>query len=244
MVLLAPVTTPYFIFKSRKESGIIVFLIFLATFSAVGASEFILFKNYLEEDKQSGFSPLTFQIIHLSEDLKQSTLKLDNALGKLENLSKVQSKLQDIRKAIVIIEQLKPIIAENQDAVNRLEKFTKNYHQSFKGRDLEWVIHIHNFYNDRAVIQHYKSLDAYLFSFQELLEYVHENYLNITEVKSQEQLKNYDEYYIRYRRAVDSHNKFNVRRIEFQNSYLKKYPDIRPYLPGERQTDTFRLWRS
>ena len=159
-------------------------------------------------------------------------------------MSKVQSKLQDIRKAIVIIEQLKPMIAENQDAVNRLEKFTKNYHQSFKGRDLEWVIHIHNFYNDRAVIQHYKSLDAYLFSFQELLEYVHENYLNITEVKSQEQLKNYDEYYIRYRRAVDSHNKFNVRRIEFQNSYLKKYPDIRPYLPGERQTDTFRLWRS
>ena len=55
-------------------------------------------------------------------------------------------------------------------------------------------------------------------------------------------LKNYDEYYLRYRRAVDSHNRLNVNRIVFQNAFLLKYPDIKPYLPGKRQTDTFRVW--
>ena len=67
-------------------------------------------------------------------------------------------------------------------------------------------------------------------------------FLNITEFKDTETLKNYDEYYLRYRRAVDSHNRFNVKRIEFQNQFLIKYPEIKAYLPGERQTETFRLW--
>jgi len=74
------------------------------------------------------------------------------------------------------------------------------------------------------------------------LKYTHVNFYNITEYKTREHLKNYDEYYLRYRRAVDAHNRFNVKRIEFQNSFLKKHPDIKPYLPGERQTETFRLW--
>ena len=243
MVLLAPITSPYFIFKSRRESGLVFFMIFLASFSAVGASEFLLFKNYMEKNKYSHLSPLVIQMIRLSEELKGSTLKFDTALVKLETLSKVESRVLEIKNTIEFIGELKTIMVENKDAIQRLEKFTEDYKQSFQGRDLEWVIHIHNFYNDRAVIQHYNSLEKYLFSFQELLEYVYENFLNITEMKSEEHQKNYDEYYMRYRRAVDSHNRFNVRRIEFQNSYLKQYPDIRPYLPGERQTETFRLWR-
>lgn len=243
MVLIAPVTSPYFLFKSRKESGFILFLIFLSTFSAVGASEFLLFKNYMEKNKYTDLSPLAIQMIRLSEELKESTTNLDSALVKLENLSKVESRVHEIKKTIEFIRKLKLMMVDNKDAIHRLEKFTEDYKTSFTGKDLEWVLHIHNFYNDRAVIQHYSSLEKYIFSFQELLEYVHENFLNITELKSEEHLKNYDEYYMRYRRAVDSHNKFNVRRIEFQNSYLKQYPEIRPYLPGERQTETFKLWR-
>jgi len=242
MVLVAPVTSPYFIFKSRKESGMVVFLIFLSTFSAVGASEFFLFTSYMEKNKYTHLSPLAIQMIRLSEDLKQSTLKLDAGLVRLETLSKVESRVHEIKKTIEFIEELKIVIVENRDAIQRLEKFTEDYKQSFSDKDLEWVIHIHDFYHDRTVIQHYNSLEKYLFSFQELLEYTYKNFANITDLKTEEHLRNYDEYYMRYRRAVDSHNKFNVRRIELQNSYLKQYPDIRPYLPGERQTETFKLW--
>jgi hypothetical protein len=242
MVLTAPVTAPYFIFKSRKESGMVLFLVFLSTFSIVGASEFFLFARDMEKNKYAHLSPLAVQMIRLSEDLKQSTLKLDTALVTLETLSKVESRVHEIKKTIEFIEALKIIMVENRDAIQRLEKFTEDYKLSFSGKDLEWVVHIHDFYNDRAVIQHYNSLEKYLSSFQDLLEYTYQNFQNITELKSQEHLRNYDEYYLRYRRAVDTHNKFNVRRIELQNSYLKQYPDIRPYLPGERQTDTFKLW--
>jgi hypothetical protein len=242
MVLMAPITSPYFIFKSRKESGMVIFLVFLSTFSAVGASEFFLFARDMEKNKYAHLSPPAVQMIRLSEDLKQSTMKLDTALVKLETLSKVESRIHEIKKTIDFIEELKIIMVENTDAIQRLEKFTEDYKHSFSGKDLEWVIHIHAFYHDRTVIQHYNSLEKYLSSFQDLLEYTYQNFQSITEVKSQEHLRNYDEYYLRYRRAVDTHNKFNVRRIELQNSFLKRYPDIRPYLPGERQTDTFKLW--
>jgi len=64
MVLFAPVTTPWFIFKSRKESGIILFIVFLMTFSAVGGTEFFLYKNYMEKNRYSDLSPEIQQMIH------------------------------------------------------------------------------------------------------------------------------------------------------------------------------------
>jgi len=42
-VMAAPITTPYFIFKSRKSEGVILFMIFLTTFTAVAASEFYIY---------------------------------------------------------------------------------------------------------------------------------------------------------------------------------------------------------
>jgi len=91
-------------------------------------------------------------------------------------------------------------------------------------------------------VVHYKSLEAYLDNFEALLTYSYTNFYNIKDAKSKGHLKNYDEYYLRYRRAVDAHNRFNVKRIEFQNEFLHKYPSIKPYLPGKRQTETFMLW--
>jgi len=242
MVFFSPVTTPYFIFKSRKESGIVLFMVFLTTFSAVGGLEFYRYSNYMEKNKYSDLPPVTIQMIHLSEELKQSTAKLDKALVKLENLSKVESRIQEIKSTIEFIDHLRTIMIENQEAIKRLVKYTSDYKSFFLKKDLDWVFNIQKFYNNRTVIQHYKSLQKYLDAFEELLKYTYVNFYNITEYKTKENLKNYDEYYLRYRRAVDSHNKFNVKRIDFQNSFLSKYPDIKPYLPGKRQTETFRLW--
>jgi len=242
MVLFAPVTTPYFIFKTRRESGIVLFMVFLTTFSAVVAGEFFLYSNYMEKNKYSDLSPVTRQMIRLSEELKTSTIKLDNALVKLENLSKVESRVHEIKKTIEFIDQLRIIMVENQDAIDRLVKYTSDYKSFFSGKDLAWVFNVQNFYHNRNVIQHYKSLEKYLYGFEELLKYTYVNFYNITEHKNPEHLKNYDEYYIRYRRAVDTHNRFNVKRIDFQNSFLEQFPDTKPYLPGERQTETFRLW--
>lgn len=242
MVLFAPVTTPYFIFKSRKESGIILFMIFLTIFSAVSAGEFILYTRYMERNKYAHLPPVVRQMIRLSEELKASTLKLDKGLIELENLSKVESRINEIKSTIEFIGRLRVTMVENQQAIDRLVRYTSDYSRFFKKSDLQWVFHLQKFYNNRIVKQHIKSLVEYLDDFEDLLRYTYVNFYNITEAKSAVHLKNYDEYYLRYRRAVDSHNRFNVKRITFQNEFLKKYPEIKPYLPGERQTDTFKLW--
>lgn len=242
VVLAAPITTPYFIFKSRKEAGIIPFAIFLATFTLVVVSEIFLYGRYMEANKYTGVSPVIRKMIMLSDQLKDSTAQLDNALVKLENLSKVESRVNEIKKTVQFIHELRKIMKKNQDDIEELKKYTSDYKQFFVKKDLAWVFDVQRFYHNRNVVNHYNSLEKYLFSFEELLEYTYVNFYAITELKTPENLKNYDEYYLRYRRAVDSHNRFNVKRIDFQNAYLHQYPLTKPYLPGERQTETFKLW--
>lgn len=241
-VFLAPVTTPYFIFKSRKESGLTLFIVFLVTFATVTGVEFFLYSNYMEKNKYSDMPIVTRQMIEFSNQLKLSTLELDRALAKLEKLSKVESRINEIKKTIEFIDQLRGIIKENQTAVYHLVRHVTDYRRFFNKKELSWVFNVQNFYQNRNVTQHYKSLQKYLDAFENLLKYTYVNFYNITELKSEKHFKNYDDYYLKYRRAVDAHNRFNVKRIEFQNEFIKKYPDTKPYLPGERHTEALKLW--
>jgi len=242
IVLAAPVTTPYFIFKSRKSQGVIPFMIFLSCMTAVAGSEFFLYLQMKEKMKYSHLPPITRQVMRFSETLKNSTQKLDKALVTLEGMSKVESRISEIKATIDFIADLRITMSQNQAAIQRMVKFTTDYKAYFIKKNLNWVYHTQLFYTNRNVINHYTSLQRYLDNFNALLVYTYKNFDNITKVKSRTHLKNYDEYYLRYRRAVDSHNRLNVNRIEFQNSFLLEHPDIKPYLPAERQTDTFRLW--
>ncbi|MCG8642415.1 MAG: hypothetical protein MI862_22000 [Desulfobacterales bacterium] len=242
VVFFAPITAPLFIYKIRKESGIILIMIFLAVFSAVGGIEFFLYSRYMEKRTYERLSPVTRHMIDLSNILRQSTIELDNALVKLENLSKVASQISRIKATIDFIGELREIKRANKQAIDDLVEYTGNNKVFFTKKDLEWVFNIKKFYNNRDVVQHYESLIKYLDDFEALLRYTYKNFYNISKHKNPEHLKNYDEYYIRYRRSVDSHNRFNVKRIDFQNRYLTLYPEIKAYLPGERQTETFRLW--
>ena len=101
---------------------------------------------------------------------------------------------------------------------------------------------IKQFYNNRIVIANFKSLENYLDTFETLLRFCYRNLDAIINAESTVHLKNYDEYYLRYRRAVDSHNWSNVKRIQFQNDFIKRYPEIKEYLPAKRQTEALRLW--
>lgn len=241
-VLLAPITTPYFIFKSRKTKGMVFFVIFLATFTGVSVFEFYTYAQMKEKNKYAHLPPITRQVILLSDDLKQTTIELDKALLTLEQVSKVESRIKEIKSTIDFIQTVRGAVAENEASINRLVNYIAEYNVYFAKKKLNWVYQIQQFYTNRNVVSHYKSLQVYLDNFQALLTYTYTNFYNITKVESKEHLNNYDEYYLRYRRAVDSHNKFNVQRIEFQNDFLGKYPDTKPYLPGNRQTEAFKMW--
>ncbi|MEH0019970.1 MAG: hypothetical protein V6Z89_09970 [Desulfobacter sp.] len=242
LVFAAPITTPYFIFKSRKSAGVILFMIFLTTFTAMTASEFYIYLQMKEKYKYAHLPPITRQVVRFSDTLKNTTQRLDKALVTLEMMSKVESRIKELKRTIDFIAKLRVMMSQNQAAIDRMVKFTADYKTYFVKKELNWVYHIQLFYTNRNVIQHYESLENYLDNFDALLKYTYKNFDNITKVKAEQALRNYDEYYLRYRRAVDSHNRLNVKRIEFQNEFLTQYPNIKPYLPGERQTDTFRLW--
>lgn len=242
MVFLAPVTTPWFIIQSRKESGIILLMMFLTTFSAVGGVEFYLYTSYKAKNKYANIPPVTRQMLHLAETLKASTQKFDNALVQLEGMSKVESRINEIKHTIEFIDQVRLIERENKQAIAVFNQYLQDYQSFFVQKDLSWVYKIQEFYDNYNVVQHHKSMHKYLDSFEDLLRYTYRNFYSIKDLKTQEHLENYDQYYLKYRRAVDTHNRFNVRRIDFQNKFLEKFPKVKPYLPGQRQTETFKLW--
>lgn len=242
LVFIAPVTAPYFINKISKEDGTFWSFVFFLSLSLVCGVEFYLYKNYMKKNKYAHLPALTRQMILLSDEVKLSTIDLDNALVRLETLSKVESRIKEIKSTLDFIVDLRKLMSKNQMAIKKLIKHTKTHEVFFKKQNLLWVYNIQSFYNNPIVVKHHNSLYTYLNEFEELLKYTYTNFSYITEHKNSEHLQNYDEYYLKYRRAVDSHNRFNVKRINFQNHYLKDYPNIAAYLPGERKTDTFKLW--
>lgn len=241
-VLAAPVTAPYFIYKSRRENGYKLMMIISLIFIIVVVCEAILYNQYVSKNKYAHLPPLAQKMIILSEHVKETTIELDKSLVRLENLSKVEARIKEIKHTIEFIEDVRKKKTKNQKAIQELVKFTKDNKAMFNTKDLQWVFLVQQYYDNRNVVLHYKSLHKYLDDFEELLKYTYVNFYKIRDHQIEKVLKNYDEFYLRYRRSVDSHNRFNVKRIEFQNEFLTKYPQIKPYLPGERQTETFRLW--
>ena len=214
----------------------------MACFSIVTVSEIFIYSRMKATYKYDSLPPVTRQLIRYSELLKQTTQNLDNDLVELEQQSKVQSNLEKLEQTIVFISGLRQAMHDNQAAIKQMVGFVGSHRAFFTQKDLQWVYEIKRFYNNRIVIAHFKSLENYLDNFETLLRFCYRNFDAITKAESTIHLKNYDEYYLRYRRAVDSHNRFNVKRIEFQNDFIKRYPEIKEYLPTERQTKAFRLW--
>ncbi|WP_428159720.1 hypothetical protein [Desulfobacter sp.] len=188
--------------------------------------------------KYVNLPPVTRQLIRYSEILKQTTHNLDKDFVEFEQQSKVQSKTNKLEQIIVFMGELRQTIYDNQAAIKQMVEFVDRHRGFFLKKDLQWVYEIKKYYNNRIVIQYFESLENYLDNFEILLRFCYQNFDAITKEESAAHLKNYDEYYLRYRRAVDSHSRFNVKRIEFQNDFIKRYPEIKEYLPAKRQTQT------
>ncbi len=59
---------------------------------------------------------------------------------------------------------------------------------------------------------------------------------------SKQHMMTYDAYYMRYRRAADSFNRFNRKRIAFQNQFVESHPEVKPFLPGSHHHEPFKFW--
>lgn len=246
IVLAAPITTPYFIVKSRKGKSLVPILIFLVCLSFVTAGEIFIYSHMEEKLKYANLPPVTRQLLRYSEILKTTTQNLDKDLSELEMKSKLQSNVDKLEQTIEFVNELRQAIYDNQAAIQQMVEFVEHNSRFFTKTNLQWVYEIKSFYNNRIVIVNLESLETYLDAFENLLRFCYLNFDAITKAESRIHLKNYDEYYLRYRRAVDSHNRLNLKRIQFQNKFVKRYPEIQEYLPAKRHakrhTDALRFW--
>lgn len=242
IVFLCPPVSGFVLSKTRTQNKIIFIVLPLILLSMVLGAEWMLYSHRQSLNAEDNTPPILKKMLELNEDVKQTTIEIYNASGKLDSISMVQSRITDIKSSIETIAKMRDLVDQNQQAIDRLVEFTQEHEIYFYRKNLDWIFSIRNFYNDPNVINHHQSRSNYLAAYETLMTYTYENFNNIMELKSQRHMKSYDAYYMRYRRAADSHNRFNRKRIAFQNEFIEKFPEVKPFLPGSHHLEPFKFW--
>lgn len=223
--------------KKGRKLGIIVALIFSI---AIGMG--ICFYSSKKASQENILPPVIKEIISLNENIKTTTIDLYNASGKLDSLGMVQSRKTDIESTIKVINTLRKLLEDNQLAIDNLINFIEDHSEYVHRKNLSWVFGIKEFYTNHHVIQNQKSFGNYLAAFEALLQYTYSNFQNIMEFKSQKHMKSYDVYYMQYRKAADSYNQFNKKRVKFQAAFAEEHQEVKPFLPGFHHLEPFKFW--
>lgn len=241
VVLLAPVTAPYYFFKASRGYRAVFTTLFCLSFVLVGAGEGYLYFQEKTDFKSSHFSPVGRQLVQLSKKLRKSTLALDKAIQKLEMLSKVESTRTGIGETLTYIGTVQVRRMENRGDIDRFLAFTRDYRNILEKEGADTLLSMEAYYSSAVVVSHLESLEDYLPAFEELLRYTFDNFRDI-ELRSSKHRENYDAYYMKYRRKVDRHNTFCTKRIQYRNALVHRQPELEYFLPTIHQTEFLRLW--
>ena len=243
IIFFAPVTAPYYIFKTKKEEGITWIMIFLASFSAVVAGEITLYTFKSEKLKYSDHPPVVRQALRIADELQKATEEFDFVIIELEHRSRILSGLKKIGETIDYINTVRQAGEKNKATVSKLINYINNYRSYYNKKNVKWVFQIEEYYNNRVVRLHLDSFDEYLNAFEDLLVFSYKNFYKIAELEDPRALRNYDAYYLKYRRSAEKFSKYNMHRTEYQNQFVQEHPKVEEYLPGVRQTDVFSIHR-
>jgi hypothetical protein len=226
----------------KKNSRILVIVSAVVLFFVVGAIVLFLYVSKNSKPPEDNLPPIIKQVIQLNEDIKKTTMELYNASGKLDSISMVQSRITDIKSTIELIGQLRDMVGKNQNEIDDLLEFIGDHEVFFQRKNLAWIFPVRDFYSNENVAGHNQSRDNYLAAFETLLQYTYDNFENIMEHKSQQHMKNYDVYYLRYRRAAELYNRSNRKRIAFQKQFVEEHPEVSPFIPGSHHFEPFKFW--
>lgn len=241
VALVFPPILPVVIMKTKINKSKLLVIVFCITFVIVMGAEVFLFlgKNTKAEDTTP---PIIKEVIALNKDVERTTIDIYNASGKLHAVSLAQSRVGDLQKAVEIIENIRGLVDENHKAIENLIEFIDEHQTYFLRKNLAWVLSIKAFYTDHHVVQQRKSQAQYLAAFEVNLKYTYKNFDKIMVDLSKQHMMTYDAYYMRYRRAADAFNRFNRKRITFQNSFVEEHPEVKPFLPGSHHHEPFKFW--
>ena len=241
VALMLPPAACFVFLKAEPKKKMVAGMVVLSCCLAI-CGEAYLFFSHGNSKADDTVPPIIKQMISLNEDVKKTTIDIYNASAELDRLSMSQSRIADIRSTMAVIRMIRDLAEENRKAVERLILFADEHNVYFHRKNLAWIFAIKSFYTDDHMIRHRKSRTDYLSAFERLLTYTHENFQNIMELKSQRHIKNYDAYYMLYRRAADSHNRFSRKRVDFQHQFVQEYPEVKPFLPGPHHLEPFQFW--
>ena len=241
IVLFAPVTAPYYIFRAKKEEGITWIMIFLASFSAVIAGEVALYMFKKEKLKYFDQPPVIRQTLRMADKLQKTTKIFDSAILELEEKGRIVSGLDKIGETIEYIGIVRLAGEKNKAMVSKLLNYIDSYRGYYNKKNVKWIFQIEEYYKNDVTRLHLDSFEEYLNSFEDILRFSHKNFYQISKIEDPKFLRNYDAYYLKYRRASEKFSKYNLHRNEYQNQLVKDYPKIEIYLPGVRQTDVFSI---
>jgi hypothetical protein len=230
------------IFKTKKSSVIILAIVCLVTVSIILGGGIFFYISKKKNSVNDNIPPIIQEMITLNEDVKKTTIDIYKLSGKLAGISAAHSRIGDIESAIELIGSLRLLVENNQSAIDRLLQFIEGHADFVHRKNLLWVFSIKKFYMDHNVMQHHKSREKYLSAFETHLKYTFTNFQNIMELQSPQHMQSYHTYYMRWRRAADSHNKFNKKRIKFQIAFVEKNPEVSRFLPGAHQRGEFKFW--
>lgn len=225
----------------KKEEGITWIMIFLASFSAVVATEIALYSFKKEKLKYSAHPPIVRQTLRVADTLKQATEKFDSAIIELEQMSRLLSGLGKIGDTIDYIVVVRLAGEKNKAMVLKIRNDIETYRAYYNKKDIQWIFQIEEYYQNDVIRLHLDSLEGYLDAFEDLLVFAYKNFYKIAELEDPTSLRNYDAYYLSYRRASEKFSKYNLRRNEYQARFIQEHPKIEAYLPGTRQTDVFSI---
>jgi len=241
VVLVFPPILPVVIMKTKFEKSKLLVILFCVTFVIVVGAEAFLFLGKKAEAEDTT-PPIIKEVMELNKDVERTTIDIYNASGKLHAVSLAQSRVGDLEKAIEIIGDIRKLVDENHKTIEKLIEFIDEHQTYFLRKNLAWVLSIKAFYTDHHVVQQRISQAQYLAAFEVNLKYTFENFDKIMVDLSKQHMMTYDAYYMRYRRAADAFNRFNRKRIAFQNSFVEEHPEVKPFLPGSHHHEPFKFW--
>ncbi len=235
VVLFAPVTTPYFIVKSEKQPPGKWIALFIFTFLIVlGVEGFIWFTQY-KQNQFNKLNPVDRVAVRLTRVIEANVAEMNEIMGALDIRNTVASGKKEIVTSKASIKRAKILIRQSQKVTRQFIIFVTDYGPYFQKTRQNWILQLRNFYKNKHMVKYYTSTQQYLDEFERLLNYTQAHFEQIKARKSGE-IQNYDQYFIRYRHGLNIYQRYSDERMKVQIPLVKKYPEVKKYLPARAQT--------
>lgn len=241
VVFFAPITMVYYLVKTRGKKSMVSLTAFLLIVILVGIGESFLYSRIKDKIIYSNYSATARDILRVSDTLKYSVRQLNDLTLELEDMNRVDSSTEKINEVLTFMDIMHSQMERTQRNVKKFVLVVNDYRNLLIDENFGWLLKIEEYYNEPVVKKYLKSLASYMDAFSALLRYTSENFEGISE-RDPMSLKNYDEYYMNYVRALDSHTLSDISRMQYQHNFLLHTPELEPYLPTILQKKFVNIW--